>query len=202
MKAEFRDKRYFGPALRIDLMDRGYETGLWSDSELIVKIPPGARAAGDRLTGVFTFAGEEAHGLFEARVAKLDIPRGLMGAEFDWISQSGVSLLKSIAARRQPGEHNNHPKMTLGFAHMTLNWSLSGFLLGDYHGPLEAGQRFRGMIWMDTPEDPGLFDGHVVRVDRARHTLSAKFDTLPPSTFALLEAVMHKSGPRARGHPE
>lgn len=28
MTAEFRDKRYSGPALRIDLIDRGYETGL------------------------------------------------------------------------------------------------------------------------------------------------------------------------------
>jgi len=198
VKAELRDKRYSGPALRVDLLDRGCETGLWSAAELIVKIPPGARAEGDRLTGVFTFAGESAHGLFEARVAKLDIMRGLMGAEFEWISQSGVSLLKSIADRRQPGEQNNHPKMTLGFAHTTLNWSFSGFLLADYYGSLEAGQRFRGMIWMDVPEDPGLFEGQVARVDRNRHTLSVEFDALPPNTFALLEAVMHKSGGRTR----
>ncbi len=198
MKANFRDKRYAGPALRVDLMDRGYETGLWSASELIVKIPTGARAEGDKLTGVFTFAGEGAHGLFEARVAKLDIPRGLMGAEFEWISKPGMNLLKSIAARRRPGEHNNYPKMTLGFAHMTLNWSFSGFLLADYHGGLEKGQRFRGMIWMDIPEDPGLFDGHVIGVDRNRHTLSVKFDELPANTFALLEAVMHKGASRAR----
>jgi hypothetical protein len=202
VKAEFRDKRYSGPALRVDLMDRGYETGVWSAAELIVKIPPGARAEGDTLTGVFTFAGESAHGLFEARVVKLDIPRGLMGAEFGWISQSGVSLLKSITDRRQPGEHNNHPKMTLGFAHVTRNWSFSGFLLDDYYGAFEAGQRFRGMIWMDLPEDPGLFDGHVVGVDQHRHTLSVKFDALPPNTFALLEAVIHKTGRRARAQPE
>ena len=200
MKAAFRDKRYFGPALRIDLLERGYETGLWSTSELIVKIPPGARAEGDQLSGVFTFAGEGegAHGLFDARVAKLDIARGLMGARFEWINQPGLSLLKSIAGRRRPDEHNNHPKMTLGFTYATLNWSFSGFLLGDYRGALEAGQRFRGMIWMDKPEDPGLFDAHAVRINRERHTLSVKFDALPSNTFALLEAVIHKSATSPR----
>jgi hypothetical protein len=185
--------------VRVDLLDSGDETALWSAAEVIVKTPPGPHAKGDRLTGVFTFAGESAHGVFDARIAQLDDTRGLMGAAFEWINEPGARLLKAIAGRRTPGQLNHHPKMTLGFAHVTLNWSFTGFLLDAYHGPLEAGQRFRGMIWMDMPEDPGLFDAHVIRTDRQRHTLSAKFDALPPATFALLEAVMHKRGRRVSG---
>jgi hypothetical protein len=193
VKAEFRDKRYAGPALRVDLLERGHETGLWSVSELIVGIPDGPRAEGDKLSGVFTFPGASTHGLFDARLAKLDMPRSRMGVEFEWINASGLALLQSIIEARSPGELNNHPKMTVGFTHANVNWSLSGFLVADYHGPLETGQRFRGMIWMDKPGDPALFDGHAIRVNRERHTLSVKFDALPANSFALLEAAIGKS---------
>jgi hypothetical protein len=191
-----RDKRYYGPALRIDLHDSEYQTALWSTTQLIIKAKPGGLPGGvepdQTLHAVFTFEEERHHGLFEATVAKLDAAQGQLGARLTWISDDGKALLAKIAKRVDPKRPETRPLMKVGFTRDTINWSLSGFLLDGYWGELKSGERFHGMIWMNTPRDPGVFAGHAVRVNRDRHTLSVKFDDIPDNTFELLEAVIKK----------
>jgi hypothetical protein len=198
MKSGFRDKRYLGPALRVDLMDAIHETRRWSTSQLIIEAAPlvlqqGGVQEGRKLTGVFTFEGQKIHGTFEAAIAKRESDDGLVAADFEWISERGRQLLRTMAGQRRPEESGEPPTMKVNFTQSTSNWSLSGFLLDNYHGCIKSGDRFRGMIWMDKPQDPGLFGAHAIRVDKLRHTLSVKFDELPANTFALLEAVIKKS---------
>jgi hypothetical protein len=157
MTSEFRDKRYSGRMLGIDLMDAMLEMRRWAKLQLTVEAAPIARQQGGaregrNLTGVFTFAGQTTHGMSEAVIAKPDSDDNLLTANFEWISEQGLRLLRTM-----------------------------------------AGERFRGMIWMDELQDPELFGTHAIRVEQKRHTLSAKFDDLPASTFVLLEAVINKS---------
>ncbi len=198
MKSEFRDKRYSGRALRIDLMDAVLETRRWSRLQIIIDaaligLQQGELQEGRKLTGVFTFAGQKTHGVFDAVIAKPDSDAGLLAANFEWINEPGLKILRTMTGERKPEESGEQPTMKVTFTRGTANWSLSGFLLDEYHGALEPGERFRGMIWMDKPEDPGLFGAHAIRVDQERHTLTAKFDDLPANTFALLEAVINRS---------
>lgn len=198
MTSEFRDKRYSGRVLGIDLMDAVLETRRWSKLQLIVEAAPidrqqGGVQAGRKLAGVFTFAGQTTHGMFEAVIAKPDSDDGLLIANFEWISEHGLRLLRAVAGDRKPEETGEQPAMKVIFTHGTVNWSLSGFLLDNYRGALKSGDRFRGMIWTDKLQEPGLFGAHAVRIEQTRHTLSAKFDDLPAHTFALLEAIINKS---------
>jgi hypothetical protein len=91
--------------------------------------------------------------------------------------------------------------MKLAFGHTTLNWSFSGLQLSGYRGDAKAGQRVKGMIWTDSPGDPGLFVATVVRPDTTHHSLSLKFVGLPDATFSLLEGAMKKrDGGFGKGH--
>ena len=188
--AEFRDKRYSGQALLIDLHDAGCEALSWTLGGFAVTGGPRAildNFGDDRVvTAVFTFEGEPDHGLFEARIEQIDAARGMLDAHFMWVNEAGQKLLKTMA--------NRHPErpMRIAFTRVTLNWSFSGFLVGDYRGALKDGERVRGMIWTDDPKDPGLFAGHAVRVNREKHTLSVEFDDLPSESFTLLESAIRK----------
>lgn len=201
MRSGSRDKRYLGPVLRIDLMDAVQETRRWSAERLTVELAPlalqhGGVLEGRTLTGVFTFADHKLHGVFEATLARPDVAMpdaasnaadGLAALDFTWISERGHRLLRTVAGEREP------PTMKVSFTHGTANWSLSGFLVENYHGALKSGERFRGMIWLDKPQDPGLFGAHAIKVDSLRHTLAVKFDEIPANTFSLLEAAIKKT---------
>lgn len=197
MRSSSRDKRYLGPVLRIDLMDAVHETRRWSAERLIVDRAPlvlqhGGVLEGRMLTGVFTVADHKLHGVFEAVIAPPgsavpDAADGLVALDFTWISERGQRLLRTVAAEHEP------PALKVNFTHSTANWSLSGFLVENYHGPLQSGARFRGMIWLDKPQDPGLFGAHAIKVDPLRHSLAVKFDEMPANTFSLLEAAIKKT---------
>ena len=188
---EFRDKRYAGQTLMVDLRDVELETTAWSVGHVTLTLKPAlAEALSEKepLVGVLTFDGVPDHALFEAVIEQRDPATGVLRARFAWLSPDGRALLDRMSIR--PGV-----TLRVSLAYRTLNWSFSGFLLGGYHGALADGERFRGMIWTGNPHDPGLFGGHAVRVDRQHHTLSVKFDNLPAETFTLLEqAMMHRDG--------
>ena len=197
MAAGARDKRYASQALLVDLRDAECAAVSWSATRFTVnQAPQGALASlvDEKLaTGVFTFDGESSHGLFEAAIEELDAERGRLAARFVWVSADGLKLLaESVDPSRS---------MKLAFGHATRNWSFSGLQLTSYRGEAKPGQRLRGMIWTDSPGDPGLFVATVVRPDAAHHTLSLKFVDLPDATFTLLERAMTKrDGGFRKGH--
>ncbi|MBI3513196.1 MAG: PilZ domain-containing protein [Proteobacteria bacterium] len=186
--SEIRDKRYAGHALIVDLQDGECETKTWSAARFLVTAGPHSVLANlDNdavVTGVFSFGGEVGHGLFEARIEELDRERGMLGGRFMWINEDGRRLLTRMARPGQP--------MKIALARTTANWSFSGLLLAGYRGELKDGARLRGTIWSDSPKDPGLFAGHVVHVNRDKHTLAIQFGDLPAETFSLLEGAMKK----------
>jgi hypothetical protein len=193
-KANFRDKRYGVPKLLVDLLSGERETRLWSTSQMILRDAPEDLQAAEAFTGAFSLEDRPAVGLFEARIAKRDAARRVIGAEFAWISPAGRELLGGALAARQADSQDQLPALRVSITQQTVNWSLTGMLLERYQGKLEPGQPFRGMIRLEKAEEPGPFGATVIRVDGERRTLALKFQDLPGDTFGLLEAAIKKSG--------
>ena len=193
-KSSFRDKRYTMPCLLVDLLSGICETRLWSNAQLILRDFAGDLAVGEEFTGTFTFDDNPACGLFQARAVRLDPARRLAGAEFRWLSPAARDLIADAQAARKPDAPDQGPIMKVSITQQTINWSLTGMLLGRYQGELAEGQSLRGMIRLEKTQEPGPFAASVIRVNAERHTLALKFQDLPNGTFALLEAAIKKSG--------
>src|SRR3954471_1196981 len=186
LKANFRDKRYVVPNLLVDLPGNSHQTTLWSATQVILRGVEHPPAADEVFTGILSFAKRpDATGLFQARVARLDPARKLVGATSEWINEPGRALIEDMLAQRKPDAPDDTPVMNVSIAHETTNWSLTGMLVARYRGDLKGGQPFRGLIRLEKAQEPGPFYASVIRADAKRETLAVKFQELPPKTFAL-----------------
>jgi hypothetical protein len=193
-RAGRKDKRYTIPVLSVDLFEKINETRLWSLSQLIIPKYDGRMALGATFTGAFTFEGSTAFGLFEAKVLKLDTSKQLLGAEFTWISKPGLELLEKLSANRTPETPPIEiPLMRVTFTYPTVNWSLSGALIGQYSGGLSELTPFNGLIRVEKASEAGFFSGHTIKFSEERQTLAIKFTQLSSETFELLETAMKKN---------
>jgi hypothetical protein len=195
VKAAFRDKRYTIPVLQVDLFEKVLESRLYSLSQVIIPDYAGGMPQGATFTGAFTFEHHTPRfGLFEAKAAKIDTGKKLLGAQFTWVSPAGLDLLDTVMKERKPDmQQIEIPKIRITFTYPTINWSLSGALLGSYWGGIEDGAPFNGMIRVEKAQDSGVFSGTSIRFNPDRHTLAMKFTSLSAETFELLEAAMKKN---------
>lgn len=192
-KASFRDKRYVVPPLLVDLMTGVHEVRRWSASQMILQGFVGSLALNEEFTGALSFDDDPTSGLFQACAVKLDEARGLVGAEFRWLSDTTRALIADALDKRKPDAPDQMPVMKVSVALSTANWSLSGMLLERYHGDLKEGETFAGMIRLEKTQEPGRFQAAVIRVNTERRTLALKFQDLSPQTFTLLETAIKKS---------
>jgi len=195
VRAAHRDKRYTIPVLSVDLFEKIHETRLWSFSQLIIPKYEGRMPQGSTFTGAFTFEERQGHfGLFEAKALKIDTAKQMVGAEFTWISKPGFELLEQMNATRKPDTPAIEiPKMRVSFTYPTINWSLSGCLVGQYWGGLEEGVPFNGLIRIEKAAESGVFTGVLIKYNEDRRTLAVKFTSLSSETFELLETAMKKN---------
>jgi hypothetical protein len=195
VRAAHRDKRYTIPVLSVDLFEKVHETRLWSFSQLIVPKYEGRMPQGATFTGAFTFEDRPSHfGLFEAKALRIDAAKQMIGAEFTWISKPGFELLEQVNATRKPDMPAAEvPKMKVTFTYPTINWSLSGALIGQYWGGLPEGEPFNGMIRVEKAQESGVFSGIMIKYNEDRRTLATKFTSLSSETFELLETAMKKN---------
>jgi hypothetical protein len=194
IKANIRDKRYVIPNLLVDLLEGGHETRLWSASQVILRDVEHPPELDEVVTGQLSFAQRPGQsGLFQARIARLDPTRKLVGATFEWLNDSARALIEDAQAARKADAPDDTPAMKVTIAHQTINWSLTGMLVARYRGALQGGQPFRGLIRLEKAQEPAPFYGSVIRADGNRLTLAVKFQELPPKTFALLETAIKKT---------
>lgn len=195
VKAAFRDKRYTIPILSVDLFEKVLESRLYSLAQVIIPNYEGQMPQGSTFTGAFTFQHlAPRFGLFEAKAVKIDTAKQLLGAQFTWISPPGLELLEAVLKDRKPDTPQiEFPKIRITFTYPTINWSLSGALLGSYHGGIPDGSQFNGMIRVEKAQDSGVFSGSSIRFNPDRRTLAMKFTSLSAETFELLEAAMKKN---------
>ncbi len=195
VRAAYRDKRYTIPVLSVDLFEKVNETRLWSFSQMILPNYDGGMPQGATFTGAFTFeAWTPAFGLFEAKALKIDTSKKMVGAEFSWVSKQGLELLEKVNATRKPDMPAIEiPKMRVTFTYPTINWSLSGALVGNYWGGLPEGEPFNGLIRVEKAQEAGVFSAILIKHNVERHTLAIKFTSLSSETFELLETAMKKN---------
>jgi hypothetical protein len=83
--------------------------------------------------------------------------------------------------------------MRVTFTYPTINWSLSGGLIGQYWGGLPEGEPFNGLIRVEKAQESGVFSAILIKHNEERHTLAIKFTSLSSETFELLETAMKKN---------
>ncbi|WP_198148379.1 PilZ domain-containing protein, partial [Elstera litoralis] len=86
-------------------------------------------------------------------------------------------------------------KVTMNYP--TINWSLSGMLLGEYDPPddVKPDMQLRGIIRTEKSQESGIFTAKVVRANPVRRTLALAFTSLSSELFDMLEAGIKKHPP-------
>jgi hypothetical protein len=74
--------------------------------------------------------------------------------------------------------------------YQTLNWSLGGFLLGDYKGLHAPGDTVSGSFRIDPAGADFPFVGEVVRVDVDAATIAVHFKDLAPGAIDQLDKAI------------
>lgn len=81
--------------------------------------------------------------------------------------------------------------MTLGEdVYRTINWSLGGFLLGNYQGPHLPGETVEGTFRIEAQEPEFAFVAEVVRTDYEAATMAAQFQELAPGAIDYLDKAL------------
>lgn len=187
-----RDKRYYIPVLSVDLFGKIYETTRWSFSHFILNDFEEPMEVGSVFHGCLTFLNRQSFGLFEAKVAKVDSARKMVGCEFSWIAREGFALLEYMNSLRPEDQPDRGEPVRISIAYPTVNWSLSGMLLGGFLGNMKPNETVRGMIRSEKTHEAGVFTANSVRTNLEKKTLALKFTSLSPELFDMLEAAIKK----------
>lgn len=192
-RAKVRDKRLTMPNLFIDLRDKVYKTRVWAPGKFILSDYDGGLGTGDDFTGVLKIGGSPKVFLFDGHAARVDFINKKMAASFELHSAEGNELLAKYYAMKENNPTADLPPLLFSVAYRTVNWSLSGFLIGEYGGKLTIGQQFSGMIRLDKTNKAGFFRAEVKRHVPSVRGLGAQFLSLTPETFEMFEIAMKKS---------
>jgi hypothetical protein len=86
-----------------------------------------------------------------------------------------------------------------GRIHRTIDWSLGGFLIADYRGPLKPGSAIaiRGVGRKPSELIPVHIRARVVRLERGGR-LAAQFQGLSEAAFEALQSLLLRHEPMGR----
>lgn len=119
-----------------------------------------------------------------------------MSALQAWPDSSSADFGAKSGYHKRTNVRVNNPTLVLrirGKLYQTLNWSLSGFLIGDYDGALTAGEVFEidsvgragKTMW------PVMMQSRVVRTGgESGLELAAQFLTISAPAFDILEGIL------------
>jgi hypothetical protein len=192
-RSKVRDKRLNVPNVFVDLRDKVYRTQTWAPGKLILSGYEGEIATGEDFSGVLKIGGNPKVYLFDGHAARVDYINKKMAASFELHSAEARELLAQCYAVKEANPAADLPPLLFSLAYRTVNWSLSGFLIGGYGGKLKSGQQFSGMIRLDKTTKTGFFRAEVKRHVGSVRGLGAQFLSLTPETFEMFEIAMKKS---------
>jgi hypothetical protein len=193
-RGKIRDKRITHPWLWIDLNERSYSTILWAPNRFIMDVP------GDRLGADAEFC---AVGRIEDRVEALlidgavtmhDRKQNRMAVNFEVANPDGASIMRQIYSEsREAPEELPLPSLSFSLAYKSVNWSLTGFMIGNYTGDVQQGQVFTGLIRLPKSQRTGRFRAQAVRYMPETQGLGCRFLELSQSLFDMLEYALKRS---------
>jgi len=189
----YRDKRLSYPSLYIDLRDKIYRTAIWDPGRLIVSDFDGRIATGEEFSGVMKISGNPKTYLFEGRSIKSDFVHKKMAATFEILNPAGRELLQQHYENRDPEGKKPLPTLLFSMAYRTVNWSLSGFLIGNYRGNLKLGSNFSGLVRLEKTDRAAVFRAEAKRMVGDCNGMAAQFGKFGPELFDLFELAMKKS---------
>jgi hypothetical protein len=188
----FRDKRYVNPVLSVDLMDRIYQTSEWTDTGFLAHDVDKTLPLDIEFHGVFTFDGRTGFGMFKGKVTRVDEESFYRGVSMTWINESGRKLIETMVAVRTSLPPNQAPVMRVTLTYPTVNWSLSGMLVGECPHVYEDGSLIRGMIRGEHSNGAGMFQARVVKFNNDKQILALAFTQLSDQLFDMLEGAIKK----------
>lgn len=172
------DKRYSALSLSVEIVGGPViATDQWSAEGFMVRDHQGDQTDGQLIHPILSVPG---------RPGRLPVTARVVQAKPHLVA---AFLSKGAEAERILAPPVGSAPLTLMIAtgYRTIDWSLSGFMLADYRGPLTRGQRFMAMLQSDRNPMGVLTPCHVIRADGAKATLAARFDGLSDGAFRYLE---------------
>ncbi len=175
------DKRYSTFSLSVEIVGTPpLVTDQWSPEGFMAPDYQGDQVAGQLIHPILSVPSRPGRLPVTARVVQarphLVVAFLAKGAEADRI------LAPPLGATPLP--------LSIVTGYRTIDWSLSGFMLADYRGPLTRGQRFMAVLQSDRLPIGITVPCHVIRADMAKSTLAARFDGLSDAAFRYLEQAV------------
>jgi hypothetical protein len=201
-KPKRKDKRYTHPVLLIDPNEGERRSVRWtaeeSEEAAFLREPHEGYAAGDSVICGMRF--EAAQGKFfivqgtfgeRVREERPGRPPGepLVPLTFDGHLSVAARALMARLATVEP-----QPPMTLSVHYYTMDWSLSGFMMGGYRGPKRQGERFGVFLRDRTGERSALFEVVARRWFPADNRLACEFVDVSEAAFQFLEEAVLNFG--------
>lgn len=193
-RTKVRDKRITHPWLWIDLNEKSYSTLLWAPTRLIMDVTDNRLLQGDEFCAVAKVGDKLDALLIDGMVTMVDQKNAKMAINYEVANPDGAGALQKIYSdSRQSPDEAPLPQLSYSVAYKSLNWSLTGFMVGNYTGEVRQGQVFSGTIRLPKTQKTGRFRAQAVRFQKETQGLGCRFLELSQSLFDMLEYALKRS---------
>jgi hypothetical protein len=178
------DKRYSMLKLCVEVVGTPVmATDQWSDKGYVVHGYEGDVVEGQILYPILSVEGRQGRVPVKAKVmqTKPDLVSAILAA-----GSEGPRILAPFMGSKPL-------TLTITPAFRTIDWSLSGFMLGDYRGNLQKGQRFEARLQSETAPVAVSVNCYIIRADPGRGILAARIEGISDDAFRFLERAMAAS---------
>lgn len=175
------DKRYSVLKLSVEVVGTPLMvTDQWSSKGYVIHNFQGEEAEGHILYPILSVEGRQGRVPVKAKVmqAKPDLVMAIMAA-----GQEGPRILAPFLGSKPLA-------LTVTPAYRTVDWSLSGFMLADYRGNLQKGQRFEARLQSETAPAAVSVNCYVIRADLVKRVLAVRIEGISDQAFRFLERAM------------
>lgn len=191
-KSAVRDKRISEPALFVDMRDRVASTRLWAPDRFIIDEFKAPILEGETITGMMKLRGNHQLFLFEGEVAKINATTKRMAATYRLLDPAGLKVFTETYEARTSSDPKPLPALFISMCYKTINWSLTGMLIGGYGGTLDVGNAVTALVRLPGTTMTAMAVGHCARRVGSERDLGIRFHGCDNDLFALLEEAMRR----------
>ena len=175
------DKRYSVLKLSVEVVGTPLMvTDHWSGKGFVIHDFQGEEEEGHILYPILSVEGRQGRVPVKAKVmqSKPDLVMAIMAA-----GNEGARILAPFLGSKPLA-------LTVTPAYRTVDWSLSGFMLADYRGSLQKGQRFEARLQSETAPAAVSVNCYVIRADPVKRLLAVRIEGISDAAFRFLERAM------------
>lgn len=197
-RTKVRDKRIEHPWLWIDLNETRYSTRLWSPSRFIMDVLDKRLVQDQEFCAVARLEGVPDVFLMDSVVTMHDRKNAKMAVNYEMSNPEASKLMRDIYQESknttdEEGKTRPLPNLEFSVAYKSLNWSLTGFMIGNFTGTVQIGQTFNGLVRLPKTQRTGGFRAQAVRFQENGLGLGCRFLEMSQSLFDMLEYALKRS---------